>query len=110
MRAKLIFFSLALNSSLALAAPSLQRQNELRRLLDQDCGSCHGLSRRGGLGSPLLPENLINLSEEALTAIILDGRPGTPMPPWREILLEEEAVWLACHLKKAYPKESQDGC
>ena len=34
-----------------------------------------------------------------LTAIILDGVPGTPMPPWRPLLSEQEARWIADKLK-----------
>jgi len=25
---------------------------------------------------------------------VLDGRPGTPMPPWRGLLTEQEVRWL----------------
>jgi len=86
-------------SQAAWAGPSPQRQQELIHLLDQDCGSCHGLTRQGGLGSPLLPEIMADRSIDTLVATILDGRPGTPMPPWRGMLTEDDAAWLACRLK-----------
>jgi len=35
---------------------SAERQTELLYLLKQDCGSCHGMTLQGGLGSSLLPE------------------------------------------------------
>ncbi|HEB99314.1 MAG TPA: cytochrome c, partial [Thiotrichales bacterium] len=35
-----------------------------------------------------------------LLKTILDGRPGTPMPPWRPILTEEEAAWMVKVLKR----------
>ncbi len=76
------------------------RQTELGVLLEQDCGSCHGLTRRGGLGSPLMPESLEHFTDEALIGIILDGVPGTPMPPWRPFLTREEAAWLVARLRK----------
>lgn len=78
----------------AYADISDQRQTGLLYFLKHDCGSCHGLTRKGGLGSPLLPESVAGRSDEELTEIILDGLPGTPMPPWRALLTEEEAGWL----------------
>jgi len=71
----------------------------LEQMVRQDCGSCHGLTFKGGLGSPLLPENLENYSVEDLSSIILDGLPGTAMPPWRAIISESEAAWMARYLK-----------
>ncbi|MCR6628714.1 MAG: cytochrome c [Magnetospirillum sp.] len=75
------------------------RIKELQALVEQDCGSCHGLSRQGGLGSPLTPDALAGKPAEALAFAILDGRPGTPMPPWRGLVSESEAEWIARMLK-----------
>lgn len=76
-----------------------KRQSELLYMLDQDCGSCHGLTLKGGLGPALQPERLIDRSAADLAEIILDGVPGTPMPPWRPLMSEQEALWLAQVLK-----------
>ena len=67
-------------------------------LLKQDCGSCHGLTMKGGLGPALLPASLRGKDEDALVSIILDGVPGTPMPPWRFELSNGDAVWLVRQL------------
>ena len=67
----------------------------------QDCGSCHGLTRKGGLGSPLTADALANADADGLALIILDGVPGTAMPPWRPLITEEEAAWIADYLKKS---------
>ena len=97
----LVAFALgAVQAAAVAAAPAASRQEELLRLLHQDCGSCHGLTLKGGLGKPLLPENLAVLSDEAIAAIILDGISGTPMPPWRGLVTEAEALWLARRLKE----------
>ncbi|WP_286208821.1 cytochrome c [Azospirillum sp. A1-3] len=74
------------------------RQAELTRLVRQDCGSCHGMTLKGGLGRPLLPADLVGKSTEALAAVVLDGIPGTPMPPWRGLLSEDEALWIVNRL------------
>ena len=52
----------------------------------------------GGLGPPLLPGDLNGKDEEDLVEVILDGVPGTPMPPWRFELSREEAVWMVHRL------------
>jgi cytochrome c55X len=33
------------------------------------------------------------------------GRPGTPMPPWRALLSEDEARWIANRLAQGFPEE-----
>ena len=71
-----------------------ERQAELQNMLVQDCGSCHGLSFRGGSGPPLLPENLEGKPREYLIATILNGRPETAMPPWHPLMTREEAEWM----------------
>ena len=85
-------------------APSPTRQAELYNLVIQDCGSCHGLTMKGGLGSALLPKNLEGKDVESLTEIVLDGLPGTPMPPWRTQFHDGEARWIVEQLKKGLPQ------
>ncbi len=78
---------------------SEKKQRALVHLLRHDCGSCHGMTLRGGLGPPLTPAALDGKSQSALEATILFGRPGTPMPPWRGMLSEAEVRWLVQTLK-----------
>lgn len=80
------------------AAPDATRQRTLSDLLIQDCGSCHGLTLAGGLGPALVPERLAGHDVDTLSRVILDGLPGTAMPPWRAILSADEARWLAQRL------------
>ena len=78
------------------AAPTIpvKRQAELIHLLKQDCGSCHGMTLKGGLGPALTPEALVGKTPAFLQQAILEGRAGTPMPPWRGLLSESEVAWL----------------
>ena len=103
---------LALASLAALAAlppgdrlPPIpaQRAEALRHLLTQDCGSCHGLTLAGGLGPSLQRGRLASLPVEYLAYTILNGRPGTAMPPWSAFLTESEGLWLARELKGLNP-------
>ncbi len=100
------FVSLAAGAHALAGGPSPERARELVHLVRQDCGSCHGMTLRGGLGKPLLPENLADRDAEALAEIILDGIPETPMPPWRGQLTETEALWIARKLKEGFPHET----
>ncbi|RMF39212.1 MAG: cytochrome c, partial [Alphaproteobacteria bacterium] len=44
-------------------------------------------------------ERMIRFSTDDLKALILDGIPGTPMPPWRPLLSDAEAEWIARYLR-----------
>jgi len=100
----------ALVSAIALAtrapAGTIEpgRQLELTRLVRAECGSCHGLTLKGGLGKPLDAEALADMDAAGIAAIILSGVPGTPMPPWRGLLTRDEAEWIADALKSGFPE------
>ena len=99
---------LLLATALVAAASCAQagdRAGELTALVREDCGSCHGMTLKGGLGSPLLPENLRDKPVEGLVATIMSGRPGTAMPPWRAIVNEAEAEWIVARLLAGFPQE-----
>ena len=53
-----------------------------------------------GGGKPLLSANLKIWNREQLVSIILDGVPGTPMPPWRALISEADAQWIAERLQE----------
>ncbi len=92
-------------AGLALAAePDESRQKKLVHLVRQDCGSCHGMTLKGGLGKPLLPENLAGWQPGDLATVILEGIPDTPMPPWRGELSQAEALWIAEQLLAGFPQ------
>jgi cytochrome c55X len=101
MRSLLALFLLA---GPALAEVPQGRAAELEHMVVQDCGSCHGLTMKGGLGRPLTPAALAHADAEGLALIILDGIPGTAMPPWRPLITEDEALWIAAWLKKESPR------
>lgn len=73
---------------------SATRSAELHNLLLQDCGSCHGMTLKGGLGPALTPQALKDKPREFIELTILNGRSGTPMPPWKDILTRDEIRWL----------------
>jgi cytochrome c55X len=91
---------------LALALPfvataepiSRDRALELQRLVHQDCGSCHGMTLKGGLGPDLRAETLAGSTPETLALIIMEGVPSRAMPGWAPLLTPSEADWIARYL------------
>lgn len=100
--------ALACGSASDVAAERVDsaRQQELVRLVRQDCGSCHGLLLKGGLGPSLLPSALRDKPLESLRATILVGRPGTAMPAWQGIVSETDADWILQQLLAGFPREA----
>lgn len=90
----------------AQSVPDATRSAELVRMVRQDCGSCHGMRLTGGLGPALTREALAEFPLDSLAAVIVHGRPGTPMPPWKAMLSEPEARWIAQRLQQGFPEES----
>ncbi|MBV8272645.1 MAG: cytochrome c [Cupriavidus sp.] len=103
------WFSVPLLSCLAATAiaaetpaPAPARQAELFRLLRDDCGACHGMTLQGGLGSPLTAAALADKPRDGLVATVLQGRPGTAMPPWQPFMTQDEARWLIERLQSGH--------
>jgi len=94
------------NLSYAAEEPlSSQRQAELTHLLLHDCGSCHGMTLKGGLGPALTPDVLADKPSILLFQTIKFGRPGTPMPLWQGLLSDAEINWLVRTLKEGVSNE-----
>lgn len=74
---------------------SAARARVLARLVRHDCGSCHGMTLRGGLGPPLTPAALRGRPAAALAAVIAHGRGERAMPGWAPILRAHEVEWIA---------------
>ena len=87
-------------------APDPERARELIHIVRQDCGSCHGLTLKGGLGPALTVEALADKPAEGLVATIIGGRPGTPMPPFSTIVTEPEAEWIVDQLLRGFPPDA----
>lgn len=100
LKMQLLIVSLTFISGLALAEVTSTRQNELTHLLKQDCGSCHGMTLKGGLGPALLPEQLVDKSTDYLVMTILEGHPNTAMPGWKTMLSTDDALWIAEQIKQ----------
>jgi len=61
-------------------ASTLAAGPDAARLYADQCASCHGADRLGGMGPALLPENLGRLKRAEAIDTIRDGRAATQMP------------------------------
>lgn len=95
---------LLIGTAIPAAAIDAERERELTALVRQDCGSCHGMTLKGGLGKPLQPADLAESDVEGIASIILEGVPGQPMPPWKGLLNKADAEWIARKLKEGFPQ------
>ncbi len=87
-------------AQIALADVDAARQNELLYFVKHDCGSCHGMTLKGGLGPALLPQTLAAQPKSFLVNTILEGRKDTAMPPWKSMLTVDDATWIAEQLQQ----------
>lgn len=78
---------------------SQSRQQQLVYMVRQDCGSCHGMTLKGGLGPALLPQRLSQFTDQYLFTTIKYGRPEKAMPPWQPILSDTEIAWIVKWLR-----------
>lgn len=92
---------------MALADVDIARQNELLYFVKHDCGSCHGMTLKGGLGPALLPQTLSAQPKSYLVNTILEGRKNTAMPPWKSMLTVDDATWIAEQLQQGLIGETQ---
>ena len=108
LRSRIASLPLAVLALLAAIPPAAAvdpaREAELTDLVRQDCGSCHGMTLKGGLGKPLQPQDLEALDVESIVSIILEGIPGQPMPPWKGLISDADAAWIARKLKEGFPQ------
>jgi cytochrome c55X len=100
LAAALVSAAFSAAPALGADAPGAGRRAELVNLVRQDCGSCHGMTLKGGLGPPLTREALRDKPPASLVTTVLHGRPGTPMPPWREYVSGVEAEWIVRQLQE----------
>ena len=106
MKRMLFIFSLLVTQA-AIAQPDAARQNELLYFIKHDCGSCHGMTLKGGLGPALLPETLAAKPKDYLVTTILEGRPNTAMPPWKTMLSQDDASWITEQLQNGSIQQTE---
>jgi cytochrome c55X len=90
-----VLFVLFFQILISVSIRAERTDSDLKYLLKHDCGSCHGMKLKGGLGPPLTKALMRGRNRDEIKGVILSGRPGTAMPPWRSLVTEGEANRLA---------------
>lgn len=85
-------------SLLTLTLPATAWANTPDKLYRDNCLSCHGEQRLGGMGPALLPENLGRLKPEDAKKVISQGRPSTQMPAFQKTLSSADIDALAAYI------------
>jgi cytochrome c55X len=104
---KMLFIISLLITHSSMADMASARQDELLYLLRHDCGSCHGMTLKGGLGPALLPQTLAAQPRDYLVTTIMEGRKDTAMPGWKSMLTQAEAAWIAEQLQKGLVPQTE---
>ena len=95
-----LLIALVFSTNTMAYEPSPERKQVLQNMLKHDCGACHGITRKGGLGPSLLPEALTDKDDDFLVETLQNGRQGTAMPPWKSLITQQESRWLIQILKQ----------
>jgi len=78
-------------------------------LYRSNCAACHGFSGQGDIGPSLRTPGFLGVaSDEFLAHSIIDGRPNTAMPSWRELDSLQISDLIAL-FRSWYPSQSERG-
>ncbi len=81
---------------ISIASAHAEEAIDARKLFMDNCAGCHQAGRVGTRFAPaLVKERLGALSNNAVSAMIMTGIPGTLMPPWVHKLSEQQISALA---------------
>jgi cytochrome c553 len=84
----------------AISFAVAKSNEELIYIVKHDCGSCHGMTLKGGLGPSLLSERMKLQPLEVIKNTIMMGRANTAMPPWQNLLSHEDIEKIAILLRE----------
>lgn len=93
------FVALGSLSNQAAADSANDRRSALTQLVRNDCGSCHGITLKGGLGPALTPDRLSQMPSDLIAFWIKNGRPERGMPAWEPLLSDSDIAYIANGLK-----------
>lgn len=82
--------------------PAQSQQREVSRLYEQLCANCHGIDLRGGQARSLLDDEWVHGSgdDATLFRVIREGDELNGMPPWKNLLSDEEIRALVIYLRE----------
>ena len=100
MKPSIVIASVVMTFCLALSPGRAKADPDPAALFKDNCASCHGEQRFGGIGPALIPESLGRTKPAALVATITNGRVQTQMPAFGDKLTGDEIAALAAYIAK----------
>ena len=86
------------NSDKGPPPPEVEAAGPMAALYWDKCSGCHGVDRHGSVGPALIPQTLQGKKREELALVIMEGKTGTSMPPWRNIINDSRIEELIDYL------------
>jgi len=71
----------------------------VEKVFEKECQGCHGPNHEGGVGSDLRPKVIAKKNAYMLAETILNGRPGTAMPQFKEKFTKADADKMVDYLQ-----------
>ncbi len=71
----------------------------VEKVFEKECQGCHGPNHEGGVGSDLRPKVTAKKNAYMLAETILNGRPGTAMPQFKEKFTKADADKMVDYLQ-----------
>jgi len=72
---------------------------DVANVFEKECQGCHGPNHEGGVGADLRPNKIAKKNSYMLAQTILNGRPGTAMPPFKDKLNKADAQKMVDYLQ-----------
>ena len=72
---------------------------DVEKVFEKECQGCHGPNHEGGVGSDLRPKVISKKNSYMLAETILNGRPGTAMPQFKEKFSKADADKMVDYLQ-----------
>lgn len=100
---KICFLLLSLSLSMLLVAACGSSKTTTpdvsagEALYQDKCSVCHGVEREGGIGLPLVGHSL---TDAQIETVLIEGREGTTMTSWQDMLIGEEIDDLVVYLSE----------
>lgn len=100
-------FTISLIMTAFITFNSYAQTSIAKKLYQDNCQTCHGIGRLGGMGPALFPENLSRLRKIKAINVVKNGRVATQMPAFNKKLNKAEIKTLVDYIyspPKAHPK------
>lgn len=72
---------------------------DVEAVFEKECQGCHGPNHEGGVGSDLRPNVIAKKNSQDLATVVLNGRAGTAMPPFKDKFSKADADKMVDYLQ-----------